>query len=221
MVTSQFVVINNLAMQITLNLNVTSFFTTNYYTTRSEMSLSTYSLILGPGQNKTITATITPDFSLPSGVYTAGLVAGYGNVSSIGSFFLQVNSSPWYQLETVLPEILIGAAAVLAVSLFLLNRRRAVRQSNSSKPVPKVSLAISVILTFLFLVQQTGESWAKCPGLPPPPVNPNGPSIDYYGIALDLASIAFFGVVAYILIRDRLRREKPNDRTGAKPSDQG
>jgi streptogramin lyase len=207
-VPSQFLVTNNLPMQIMLNLNVTSFFTTNYYTTKSEMSLSTYSLTLSPGQNKTITATVTPDFNLPSGIYTAGLVAGYDNVSAVGSFFLQVNTSPLYQLETVLPEILIGAVAVLAVSLFLLNRRKTARHATPPKPIPKLSLAISVLLTFLFVVQQTDESWAKCPGLPPPPVNPNGPTIDYYGIALDLASIGFFGVVAYILIRGRLRRGK-------------
>ena len=46
---------------------------------------------------------------------------------------------------------------------------------------------------------------------PSPPVNPSGPTVDYYGIALDLASIAFFGIVAYILIRDRLRRGKATD----------
>jgi streptogramin lyase len=210
-ITSQFVVINSLATQITLNLNVTSFFTTNYYTTRSEMSLSTYSLTISPGQNKTVIANVTPDFSLPSGVYTAGLVAGYGNVSSIGSFFLQVNTSPWYGLETVLPEILIGAAGVLAVSLFLMNRRKTMPQPNASKPAQKLSLGLSVLMLVFFFVQQTGESWAKCPGLPPPPVNPTGSTVDYYGIGLDLASIAFFGVVAYILIRNRLRKGKATD----------
>ena len=221
-ISSQFLVVNNLPAQITLSLNVTSFFTTNYYTTRSEISLSTYSLTLGPGQNKTITAMVTPDFSLPSGTYTAGLVASYDNVSAIGSFFLQVTSSLWYQLETILPEILIGAAAILAVALIILNRRKEARQSNAPKPVPKLSLTISVFLTILFLIHQTGEGWAKCPGLPQPPVNPNGPTIDYYGIALDLASIAFFGIVAYILIRDRLRRGKaPGGKTPQSPPASG
>jgi streptogramin lyase len=216
-ITSQFLVTNDLATQITFNLNVTSFFTTNYYTTRSEMSLSTYSLTLTPGQNKTVTATVTPDFSLPSGIYTAGLVASYDNVSTIGSFFLQVNTSPLYQLETILPEILIGAAAILAVSLFLLNRRKTAPNATPPKPVPKLSLSITVLMLLFFFIQQTGNSWAKCPGLPPPPVNPNGPTVDYYGIALDLASIAFFGVVAYILIRGRLRKGKPAQQTPAKP----
>lgn len=216
-ISAQFLVANNLSTQVTLNLNVTSFFTTNYYTTRSEMSLSTYSLTLGPGQSKTITATVSPDLSLTSGTYTAGLVAGYDNVSAIGSIFLQVDASPWYQLAAILPEILIGAAAILAVSLFLVNRRKAARQSITSKPVPKLSLAISVLILFFSIIQQTAEGWAKCPGLPPPPVNPSGQTIDYYGIALDLASIAFFGVVAYILIRNRLRQGKTIDGTTPQP----
>jgi virginiamycin B lyase len=209
--TSQFLVVNDLPTQVTLNLNVTSFFTTNYYTTRSEISLSTYSLTLDPGQNKTVIATVTPDFNLSSGTYTAGLVASYGNVSSIGSFFLQVSTSPWYQLETILPEILIGAAVLLAVSLLILNRRKAPSRATVSSSTPKISLALSI--TFLIIFIQTGESWAKCPGLPPPPVNPNGPSVDYYGIALDVASIAFFGVVAYFRIRARLRKDKQSDQS--------
>jgi len=217
-ITSQFLVANNLPIQITLNLNVTSFFTTNYYTTRSEISLSEYSLTLAPGQNKTITATVTPDFSLSSGTYTAGLVTGYDNVSSIGVFFLEVSGSPWYQLETVLPEILIGAAAVLAISLFILYRRKTAHHAISQKPVPKLSSAVSLLVLLFFLIQQTGESWAKCPGLPPPSVPPTGSAPDYYGIALDLASIGFFGLVAYFLIRGRLRRGKSAKEDPAQPS---
>jgi len=217
-ITSQFSVANHLPTQITLSLNVTSFFTTNYYTTRSEISLSEYSVTLAPGQNKTVTATVTPDFSLSSGTYAAGLVADYGNVSSIGIFFIQVGASPWYQLETVLPEILIGAAAVLAISLFFLYRRKTAHDVTPSKPVPKLSSAVSILVLLFFLVQQTGESWAKCPGLPPPSVPPTGSAPDYYGIALDLASIGFFGVIAYFLIRGRLRRGKTAKEDPAKPS---
>ena len=212
-ITSQFLVVNDLPTLVTLNLNVTSFFTTNYYTTRSEVSLSTYSLTLGPGQNKTIIATVTPDFNLFSGTYTAGLVASYGSVSAVASFFLQVSASPWYQLETILPEILIGAGAVLAVSLIILNRRRAASRATVPGSTPKISLALSTIILVIFFIQQTGESWAKCPGLPSPPVNPNGPSVDYYGIGLDVASVAFFGVVAYFLVRSRLRKGRQNDQS--------
>ena len=217
-ITSLFLVANNLPIQITLNLNVTSFFTTNYYTTRSEISLSEYSLTLAPRQNKTIIATVTPDFSLSSGTYAAGLVAGYGNVSSMGIFFLQISASPWYQLETVLPEILLGAAAVLAVSLFFLYRRKTVHDVTSSKPVPRLSSAVPILVLLFFLVQQTEESWAKCPGLPPPSVPPTGSAPDYYGIALDLASIGFFGVIAYFLIRGRQRRGKTAKENPAQPS---
>jgi len=221
-ITSRFLVANNLASQITLNLNVTSFFTTNYYTTRSEISLSNYSLILDRGQNKTVIATVTPDFSLSSGIYTAGLVASYNNVSAMGSFFLKVNTSPWYQLETILPEILITAAFSLAVSFLLIRGRRKTNRPGSPTPTPKLSPALALLVLVFLLVQQIGESWAKCPGLPPPPVNPNGPTIDYYGIALDLGSIAFFGLVAYILIRDRLRRGRAAEGSSSQsPHDPG
>ena len=221
-ITSRFLVANNLASQITLNLNVTSFFTTNYYTTRSEISLSNYSLILDPGQNKTVIATVTPDFSLSSGIYTAGLVASYNNVSAMGSFFLKVNTSPWYQLETILPEILIATAVALTISFLLIRRRRKTNRPGSPTPTPKLSPALALLVLVFLLVQQIGESWAKCPGLPPPPVNPNGPTIDYYGIALDLGSIAFFGLVAYILIRNRLRRGRAAEGSPAQsPHDPG
>jgi virginiamycin B lyase len=201
---SQFNITNNLSTQVSLGLSATSFFTTNYYTTSSEVSISSTSLTLNPSSSAIISATVTPDFSLSSGIYTAGIVASYGNVASIGTFFLQVNTSPWYTLVTFLPEILFVVAVVLAVVFLLFRRKRNRAPSGTSKPAPKLSLAFSLIILLLFFIQETGQSWAKCPGLPPPPVNPNG-GVDYYGIALDLGSIAFFGIVAYLLIRSRLK----------------
>jgi virginiamycin B lyase len=202
---SQFNITNNLPTQVSLDLGVTSFFTTNYYTTSSEISISRTRLTLNSGGSAIISATVTPDFSLSSGIYTAGIVASYGSVASVGTFFLQVATSPWYTLVTFLPEIMIVAAVVLAVVFFLFRRRRKQAFSGASKPPPKLSLLFSLILLFLFLIQETGESWAKCPGLPPPPVNPNGTAVDYYGIALDVGSLVFFGIVAYLLIRSRFR----------------
>src|SRR5438034_10791813 len=109
----EFMVTNNNTSRITLNLNVTSFFTTSYFTTQREVSLSTYSLTLDPGQSEKVNATVTPDISLSSGIYTAGIVATYGTISSIVTFFLRVNSDPVYQLETFLPELLLPPPAVL------------------------------------------------------------------------------------------------------------
>jgi len=202
---SQFNVTNNLSTQVTLSLGVTSFFTTNYYTTSSEVSISKTSITLNPGASATISATVTPDLSLSTGIFTAGIVASYGNVASIGTFFLQVNASPWYALATFVPEILIVAGAVLVAVFFLLRKKREPASSRTSTSSPKLSLALSAALVFLFLIQSTSQGWAKCPGLPPPPGGSSG--IDYYGVALDVGSVVFFGVVAYLLIRSRLRKK--------------
>ncbi len=202
----EFMVTNNNSSRITLNLNVTSFFTTSYFTTPREVSLSTYSLTLDPGQSEKVNATVTPDISLSSGIYTAGIVAAYGTVSSTVTFFLRVNSDPVYQLETFLPEILLAATAVVIMVFLLLRRRRPRPLRSTSIPATKVARAASLAVFFLLLVQETGQAWGKCPGLPPPP----GGGLDIYGIALDVGSITFFGVIAYLLIRDRLR-----ERSGA------
>ena len=211
---SQFNVTNNLASQITLSLGTTGFFTTNFYTTSQEVSLSETSLTLAPGQSAIITATVTPDFSLSSGGYTAGIVASYGTVAAISTFFLQVTSSPWYTLVTLLPWIVLVPAIVLVGSFLLLRRRKSRTPLASTAATPKISIISSILVVLLFLVQETRESWAKCPGLPPPPVNPNG-GVDYYGIALDLGSIAFFGIVAYLLIRSRFRTNAPSQEGAA------
>ena len=201
----EFMVTNNNSSRITLTLNVTSFFTTSYFTTQREVSLSTYSLTLDPGQSEKVNATVTPDISLSSGIYTAGIVATYGTISSTVTFFLRVNSDPVYQLETFLPEILLAATAVVIMVFLLglpvLRRRRPRPLRSTSIPATKVARAASLAVFFLLLVQETGQAWGKCPGLPPPP----GGGPDIYGIALDIGSITFFAVIAYLLIRSRLR----------------
>jgi streptogramin lyase len=194
---------NNLTSSIVLDLSVTSTFTTNYYTTTSEVSLSKYSLTLGPGQSQNVTAVLTPDFSLSSGTYTAGVVAAYGNVSSLTTVFLRVDGNPWYELETLIPEILIAAGVVLLVVFLVFRQRRIARVRRTSTPVPKTLPAAILSTIFLFTVYETGLAWGKCPGLPPPP----GGGPDPYGIALDIGSVAFFAVVAYFLIRSRLRAQ--------------
>src|SRR5216117_85559 len=141
----EFMVTNNNTSRITLNLNVTSFFTTSYFTTQREVSLSTYSLTLDPGQSEKVNATVTPDISLSSGIYTAGIVATYGTISSIVTFFLRVNSDPVYQLETFLPEILLAATAVVIMVFLLglpvLRRRRRRPLRSTSRPATTVARA--------------------------------------------------------------------------------
>jgi streptogramin lyase len=200
---AEFTITNNFATPVQLSLDTTSFFTTGYITTRSEVSLSTYSLSLNPGQSTNVTATITPDFSLSSGIYTAGIVATYNNTSTVRTLFLTVNTSPWYQLETLLPEILITAGIILAITFLVFRKRKTRTAASMGKSAPKLSLGATILIVLLSLVQQTRETWAKCPGLPPPPVSPTGNSPDYYGIALDIGSITFFAIVAYLLIKSR------------------
>jgi streptogramin lyase len=200
---AEFLIANpNRTSSVTVSLNVTSSFTTNYYTTKSEVSLSTYTLTLGPGQSQNITALVTPDFSLASGVYTAGVVASQGNVLSIATFFLRVSVSPLYQLETLLPEILIAAALALT-GAFLFFRRKNRSLRTTLPPANPKTPATALLIVLLVIFQEIGVVWGKCPGLPPPPGGNSG--IDPYGIALDAGAIAFFAVVAYFLIRSRMR----------------
>ena len=211
-VSSQVSITNISAHQITLGLNVTSSFASDGLTTSSEVSLSRGSLTLNPGQTANITATITPDFSLSSGVYAVGVVATYGVVSSVGLIFLRVQGSLLFLLETFLPEIFIAAASVLVVTLLLKRRRKNKTASKviSAKPLPRVNSSSIVVLVFiLFFVDIAMPANAKCPGFPQQPVNFNGPSgPDYFGIALDVGSIAFFAIVAYLLVKNRFRKSK-------------
>jgi virginiamycin B lyase len=121
---AEFTITNNSTSPVQLSLDTTSFFTTNYITTRSEVSLSTYSLSLNPDQSANVTATVTPDLSLSSGIYTAGIVASYNNASIVRTFFLLVDTSLWYQLEILLPEFLIAAGIVLVITFLVLKKRR-------------------------------------------------------------------------------------------------
>lgn len=196
---------DNQTGSITFGLNVTSSFTTNYYTTKGEVSLSNYTVTLGPGETKTVTAVLTPDFSLPSATYTAGMVASDRELSSIGTVFLQVNENPLYLLETLIPYILLTAAVVLLIGFLVSRQRTKQRLKLAALSAPKTITAVSLSLVLATLVQGIGLAWGKCPGLPQAP----GGGPDPYGIALDIGSVAFFALVAYFLIRSKLREQNP------------
>ena len=196
---------DNQTGSITLSLNVTSSFSTNYYTTKAQVSLSNYTLTLGPGQSKIVTAVLTPDFSLPSATYAAGIVASDGDLSSIGTVFLQVNENPFYLLETLIPYILIAAALVLLIAFLFFRQRRKQTMKLAALSAPKTITALSLSLVLAALIQGIGLVRGKCPGLPLPP----GGGPDPYGISLDIGSVAFFAFVAYFLIRSKLREQNP------------
>lgn len=202
--TAQFSIFGTSTTPVNVTIGGTSSFSSNGVTTGSEVSLSTGSLVLGPGQITSVTAKITPDFSLPSGTYAIGVVATYGNTSSSSIIFVNVQGSILYLLSTLIPEILIAVGAGMAVYLFW--RRRT--HTGLSRSTPKASIVATLTLLGAILFAQTITIVnAKCPGFPQPTPNPNGtPSTDYYGIILDVGSITFFAIVAYYLIREHLRK---------------
>jgi virginiamycin B lyase len=209
-ISSQLSLLSTATSAVTVGLNVTSTFTTDGQTSTTEVSLSNYSLVLNPDQAKTVTLRITPDSNLPSGLYTAGVVATNGNTSSVGFVFLQVHGSfsILNLLQAYLPAIVIVAAAVLLLASIIVRRKRSLPASATSKTKHPIGTAVAIgLILFAFAVQITPTSTAKCIGLPPPPPNgqPAGP--DYVGLALDIGSLAFFALVAYLLLRDRFRKK--------------
>jgi virginiamycin B lyase len=200
---------NKMSSPITIRLNVTSTFTTYGQTSSAEVALSNYSLTLAPSQAKTVAVTITPDSGLSSGTYAAGVEATSGNTSVIGIAVLHVqgNTSILGLLLADLPAVLIATAAVILVAGILLKRRREPASATSNIKPPIGTILVIAFTLLAFTVGGIPDSAAKCIGLPPPPGGwqPVGP--DYFGLALDIASIAFFALVAYLLWRDR-RRQK-------------
>jgi len=211
-VNSQISLTNTIASSVTINLNVTSTFTTYGQTSASEIALSNYSLVVNPNQAKTVTLSITPDGNLPSGLYTAGMVITDGNTSSVGFVFLQVQGafSILNLLQTYLPAIIIAVASILLLTSILIRRRRARSAPRDSNPrLPLGTIIVIGTILIVLAVQVIPPSTAKCIGLPPPPPNgqPAGP--DYIGLGLDIGSLAFFVVVLYLILRSR-QKNKPS-----------
>jgi virginiamycin B lyase len=211
-VASQISLSDTTTSSVTVNLNVTSTFTTYGQTSATEVALSNYSLVLNPNQAKTVTLSITPDGNLPSGLYTAGIVATDGKSSSVGVVFLQVHGtfSILNLLQTYLPAIAIAAASILVLTSILIRRGRARSAPLDSNPkVPLGTIIIIGTILIVLAVQAIPPSTAKCIGLPPPPPNgqPAGP--DYIGLGLDIGSLAFFVVVLYLILKSR-HKNKPS-----------
>src|SRR2546427_9610851 len=211
-VTSQISLSVTTVSSVTVNLNVTSTFTTYGQTSASEVVLSNYTLALDPNQAKTVTLMITPDGNLPSGLYTAGIVATVGKTSSIAVVFLQVHGtfSTLNLLQTYLPAIVIAAASILVLTSILIRRGRARSAPLDSKPkLPIGTIIVIGTILIVLAVQAIPPSTAKCIGLPPPPPNgqPAGP--DYIGLGLDIGSLAFFVVVLYLILKSR-HKNKPS-----------
>ncbi len=209
-VNSAIILENNESSSINVQLNVTSTFTSNAQTSGNEVSLSNYTLTLAPNTPTSVEAKITPDCGLSPGFYAAGVVASYGNYSVIGVIFLQVQSGTCILnlLLTYLPFIIIAAGAVILFA-FVLIRKRGPSTTAATNVKPPVATILFIALTFLVLsVRVIPDSFAKCIGLPPPPPgSPPATGPDYFGVALDVGSLAFFAVIIYLLLRDRWKKK--------------
>jgi virginiamycin B lyase len=203
---------NTATSPVSVTLNVTSTFTPNGQTSVNEVALSNYSFVLGANQSKNVTLRVTPDGNLPSGIYTAGVVATNGNASSVGFVFLQVkgNLSILSLLQTYLPAIVIAAAAVLLLTSIVVRRKRASSVSATSNTQLPIGTALFIgLMLFAVAVQVIPPSAAKCIGLPQQNTNGTPPGPDYFGLALDIGSIAFFVIVLYLILRSR-QKNKPS-----------
>lgn len=213
-VSSRLTILNSRPTPVTVNLGITGTFTADGQTSGTRFSLSNSSVLINPNENLTIVARITPDSGLMSGIYTAGVVATYGNTSSIGFVFLQVrgNFSIVAFLLTYLPFILAAAAVALILTQVLIKRRRSTPNQNGAKVKPPVGTLFAIILTLTVLtVQMVPPSSAKCIGYTPPPGGGGSSGPDYFGLALDLGSLAFFAIVAYLMLRNWLRKKNAAD----------
>jgi virginiamycin B lyase len=116
-------------------------------------------------------------------------------------------------IASYLPEILVAAAGILGVTYLALRRKRSrgdLAGNRGSVAAACVSLATimtaaSLILSLLSV--DVATPLAKCIGAPPPNNGGTGGSagLDYFSIALEVGSLAFFALIAYLLWRDRRR----------------
>ena len=122
-------------------------------------------------------------------------------------------------IVSYLPEILVAASGILAASYLLITRRRRIVEPNGiTGPAVAASatlgtIAISALLVLSLLSIEIAAPVAKCI-IPPGGTSGGGGGStgpDYFSIALDVGSLAFFALVAYLLWRDwRQKKDAAN-----------
>jgi streptogramin lyase len=118
-------IINSLSVPVTVALNTTSSFSPTGLTSNHQISLDSSSLTLQAGGEESISAKITPNATLSTGIYSVGIVATFENSSTISLVFISVkgqfSSVGWiasnYQI------LLVGVIVVLAVVYAAMSRR--------------------------------------------------------------------------------------------------
>lgn len=114
---------NTLDFPVQVTLNSTSTFSETGQTSQGEVSFNATTLLLPAGGSSVVSASITPEISLPGGIYSIGIVATYGNDSSIAISFFSVSESISGLIDSYAQEILLVSVAAL-VGLYLMIRRR-------------------------------------------------------------------------------------------------
>ena len=114
---AQVIVSNNLDSPESVTLSTTSSFSTTGYTSPQQISLNESTLNLPPGGSAVVDAKITPDSTLPTGIYSVGVVATSANSSAVGIAFISVKAqlslAGWissnYQIVLIALVIVLGA----------------------------------------------------------------------------------------------------------------
>ena len=109
-----------------LTLNATSSFSPDGKTTPNEVSFNVSTIQLASNQSATVHVTIVPDASLSSGLYSISIIANSGNYSTIQTFFITVNASPFYFFYHIgdYTQYILIVAIVIIAAVFLFVRRK-------------------------------------------------------------------------------------------------
>ena len=113
-----------------------------------------------------------------------------------------------------LPEILVIAAAIMGATYLVIRQRRsraAFPRNRGPVTATGISLATAVVAALLIiglLSANVATPLAKCVGIP---YNGGGGGTstgpDYFSLALEIGSLAFFALIAYLLGRDWRRKK--------------
>jgi len=114
---AQVLVSNNLDVPQSVALGVTSSFSSTGYTSSEQIALNTTNLNLLAKGSAVVSAEITPNTTLPSGIYSVGIIASSANSSTVGIAFISVkgqfNLVGWiasnYQILLIVVVIILGA----------------------------------------------------------------------------------------------------------------
>ncbi|MHB8565471.1 MAG: Vgb family protein [Nitrososphaerales archaeon] len=211
-----FLATNSYSQPILLTLNSSSTFSSSGVTSVGGITLNSTNLELEPGQSSIVQATITPSSSLSSGLYTIGVVASYGNSSTVGYAFLNIqNNSLVSIVASNLPFIGIIIVVALIVGLFAVRRLKGTKKSErqnseAGKSIATITLlgTLVILATILFapsvyssLFKGVLIAQGKCPGIP----YYQNKSPDWFTYLLDAATVAVIGFLIFLLIRDYRR----------------